>query len=370
MKIRVSFRVCSIAVFCWVLVQFAIMPLSSAARADPKPQVDALAIEAIGIAATPIASFHRAGGSELAGGKLVWRGGLVLSSAHKNFGGWSGLVVEPDGKRFLAISDAGSWMSGDIVYKNKVPIEIANARIGPLLARDGAALARDRDRDAEGLALESGSLEHASILVSFERNSRIARYDFSMRAGVSPVKSYLALPEGAKALRHNSGLEAMSILKTGALKGSLIAFSERMKDGAKNHIGWIWKEGAVRQVLLADQGGYDISDIAALDDGGAVVLERRFRWTEGLYIRLRRISEAELNSRAAITGETLLEADLGDEIDNMEGIAVSRGAEGETVLTLISDDNFNHVLQRTVLLQFATSPSGAGLEPRPINARP
>ena len=29
-----------------------------------------------------------------------------------------------------------------------------------------------------------------------------------------------------------------------------------------------------------------------------------------------------------------------------------RGAGGETILSLISDDNFNHFLQRTVFLQF------------------
>jgi hypothetical protein len=35
----------------------------------------------------------------------------------------------------------------------------------------------------------------------------------------------------------------------------------------------------------------------------------------------------------------------------MEGLSIHRSATGETVLTLISDDNFS-VLQRTLLLQF------------------
>jgi hypothetical protein len=34
-------------------------------------------------------------------------------------------------------------------------------------------------------------------------------------------------------------------------------------------------------------------------------------------------------------------------------MAVHQGARGETVVSLISDDNFNGFLQRTVLLQFA-----------------
>jgi hypothetical protein len=35
----------------------------------------------------------------------------------------------------------------------------------------------------------------------------------------------------------------------------------------------------------------------------------------------------------------------------MEGLSVHRDAHGETVLTLISDDNFSSI-QRTILLQF------------------
>ena len=36
----------------------------------------------------------------------------------------------------------------------------------------------------------------------------------------------------------------------------------------------------------------------------------------------------------------------------MEGLSIHRGADGESILTLISDDNFS-LLQRTLLLQFA-----------------
>jgi hypothetical protein len=36
----------------------------------------------------------------------------------------------------------------------------------------------------------------------------------------------------------------------------------------------------------------------------------------------------------------------------MEAIAVHRNAGGETIITLLSDDNFNR-LQRTILLRFA-----------------
>jgi hypothetical protein len=36
----------------------------------------------------------------------------------------------------------------------------------------------------------------------------------------------------------------------------------------------------------------------------------------------------------------------------MEGLSVHTDAGSAVILTMISDDNFNHILQRTVLLQF------------------
>jgi hypothetical protein len=77
-------------------------------------------------------------------------------------------------------------------------------------------------------------------------------------------------------------------------------------------------------------------------------------------MRIRRIAEAELKRGSLIEGETLLEAEDNWNIDNMEGIAAHRAASGETILTLISDDNFS-LLQRTLLMQFALPEAGAAL---------
>jgi hypothetical protein len=68
-------------------------------------------------------------------------------------------------------------------------------------------------------------------------------------------------------------------------------------------------------------------------------------------VRLRRIALVAIRPGAVVDGPSLFEADLGHEIDNLEGVSVHRNAAGETVLTLVSDDNFS-VLQRTLLLQF------------------
>ena len=61
--------------------------------------------------------------------------------------------------------------------------------------------------------------------------------------------------------------------------------------------------------------------------------------------------EALLAPGAVIDGPTIFAADLGSEIDNLEGIDVHVTEQGETVLTLISDDNFS-MIQRNLLLQF------------------
>jgi hypothetical protein len=48
----------------------------------------------------------------------------------------------------------------------------------------------------------------------------------------------------------------------------------------------------------------------------------------------------------------VIEASNAHEIDNMEALAAHRNAAGETILTILSDDNFSK-LQRTLLLRFA-----------------
>ena len=67
------------------------------------------------------------------------------------------------------------------------------------------------------------------------------------------------------------------------------------------------------------------------------------------------VAGSELKPGALVSGEILLEADLSDQIDNMEGLAVKPGPNGETLLLIVSDDN-NSIIQRTLLLQFALLP--------------
>ena len=96
---------------------------------------------------------------------------------------------------------------------------------------------------------------------------------------------------------------------------------------------------------------FDISDCALTPRGDLLILERRFSWTRGLAIRIRRVPLSRVAPRAVLDGAEIIFADMGYQIDNFEGMAVHRAADGALVLTLISDDNFSP-LQRTLLLQF------------------
>ncbi|HUS96552.1 MAG TPA: esterase-like activity of phytase family protein, partial [Hyphomicrobiaceae bacterium] len=153
-------------------------------------------------------------------------------------------------------------------------------------------------------------------------------------------------------LPSNKGLEAVTVIKGGRYRGAILAFAERSLDANDYHRGWIWKGGKVHRLGLVDVDGFDITDAASLADGSVIVLERRFRWSEGVKFRLRLIRAEHIKPGALLSGVTLIRADMRYEIDNMEGLAIHQDRRGRTVLTLISDNNFNSILQRTLLLQF------------------
>ena len=163
----------------------------------------------------------------------------------------------------------------------------------------------------------------------------------------------------------NLGIEAIALIRAGRLKGTIVAFSERLKDKNGDLKGWLIGGPRPGSITVRRLGGFDITDAAGLPDGGIVLLERRFRYAEGIKMRIRRIAPGELKRGAAIEGEVLLEAADNLNIDNMEAIAAHRARSGETILTLMSDDNFSP-LQRSLIMQFAL-PEGkrVATEPRP-----
>jgi hypothetical protein len=151
----------------------------------------------------------------------------------------------------------------------------------------------------------------------------------------------------------NGSVEALAFVPRGSgpLGGTLIAIAERARDRAGDHLAFLIGGPRAGSFTIKRKNDYDVSDATILPSGDLVIVERKFGWTTGLYIRMRRLPIAEIRPGALVDGPVLIEADLGQQIDNMEGISVHR-AGAETVLTLISDNNFS-MLQRTLLLQFS-----------------
>ena len=54
---------------------------------------------------------------------------------------------------------------------------------------------------------------------------------------------------------------------------------------------------------------------------------------------------------AVVGGEVLIDADLGQQIDNMEGLDVVAMAEDDIRVIVVSDDNHS-ILQRNLMLEF------------------
>jgi hypothetical protein len=177
------------------------------------------------------------------------------------------------------------------------------------------------------------------------------RFDFA-RAGVLARAAVVPTPPGIARLPYNKGLEALTFApRGGKLAGALIAFSERGLDPNGNLKAFLIGGATPGEFSVKRRDEFDISDCVTLPSGDVLLLERRFTWLSGIAMRLRRIAIADIAPGALVDGSVLLFADMGYQIDNMEGLSAHMDADGATVLTMISDDNF-FVLQRTVLLQF------------------
>lgn len=300
----------------------------------------------IEVEAHPITAFDARSPELRRFGALDFLGGLELTSPYRDFGGLSALRVLADGEHFVALSDRARWLTGRIVYADGRPAGIAEAAMAPMLGPDGRALTTRGWYDTELLATDGDTL-----YVGIERVHRIVRFDFGT-SGVLARGEPIAVPPGFAALPSNKGIEALTFVPGGQpLAGTLIAVSERGLDRAGNIKAFLVGGPTPGEFSLKRSDEFDISDCALLPSGDLILLERRFTWTSGVAIRLRRIASATIRPGAVVDGPVLLFADMGYQVDNMEGLGVHRNAAGDVVLTLISDDNFS-ILQRTLLLQF------------------
>lgn len=301
----------------------------------------------IEIQSVPVISFDNRDPERRRFGALEFLGGLVLSSPDKGFGELSGLRIAPDGERFISLTDTGHWVRGRLRYRDGRPVAVEDAEIAPILGADGNALGDKRHSDTEALADDGGTL-----YVGTERVHRILRFDYA-RDGLLARGVEIEIPAAARSLPYNEGIEALAFVPRGQpLGGTLIAISERGLDVAGNILGFLIGGPTPGTFTVRRTKDFDVTDAVMLPDGDLIILERFYSPSRGVAMRIRRVPQSAIRPGAVIDGPVLIEADLGYQIDNMEGIAAHQAASGETVLTIVSDDNFSPI-QRTLLLQFA-----------------
>jgi hypothetical protein len=277
-------------------------------------------------------------------GRLLWRGGIMMTANSRHFGGWSDLHVSPDGKSLTSISDEGAWLTATIEYDGEANLAgLSNARIGQLHGLDGRLIASKAEADAEAMT----RLPDGSWLVAFERDHRIWRYR-TLTATPTPFDG----PADLVRQPTNGGIEGMLALDD----GRVIAISEEYSLQPDTVVGWIGTPTAGgryqwRTFNYATIPNFRPTAIAQLPDGSFGMIERAFDIVRGVRCRVMRFDAAQLVAGGTVKAEELARLASPYVVDNLEGLAATKGARGETLLWLISDDNFNP-LQRNILLLF------------------
>lgn len=286
-------------------------------------------------------------------GKLRWRGGLLLTSREPRFGGWSGLWIAPDSRGLRAISDEGSWLTSTLRYDGEGRLTgIAPGTIGSLRGEDGQLLVDKEATDAEALA----RLPDGGWLVAFERDHRVLHYppgEESAGQGLAGRPRRLTTPPEFRRQPVNGGVEAVVVLPD----RRTVLLSEEMSERPGTVVGWIVDASATWRKFhyQTRDGDHRPTAIALLPNGDLVLLERAFDRARGVRVAVKRVRTADIAPDAVVRGEELAWLHHPLTVDNLEGIATGRGLRGETLLWLLSDNNFNP-LQRTILLHFELMP--------------
>ena len=303
-------------------------------------------VETAEISTRLISQFH-IGHDETRFGPLEFVGGLEMTSPARDFGALSAFRFLKPGKDFIGVADTGFWFFGTIMHDaDKRPSGVRNFRMQKMVDASGRPIDKKWEVDAEGLAVKDGI-----ATVSFERNHRVAQFKVDADNMKAPFRllDYL-IP--AEELRQNRGFETVTHGSPhGQHAGGLVVVSERSLDGSGN-VYAARLEGPRKGVFTVKRDGdFDITDGAFLPDGNLLLLERSFSIARGVKMRLRRIHGESVEKGAVADGPVLMEADMGYQIDNMEGLDIWTRDDGALMVSLVSDDNHS-ILQRNLYLEF------------------
>lgn len=304
-------------------------------------------IQSAEISARQIKRF-KVGSDETRFGPLEFVGGLEMRSSNAHFGGLSGFRFVEPGSRFMAVADNGFILSGSVVRDDEgLPAGFADVELLSISQFEGRQNNYKWETDAEGMAYDNGRL-----LVSYEREHRITEYDTKGGSlDLTQIRNHEFLVP-AYELRRNRGFETVAIAPEGnPSAGMMVVVTEKSIDKKGDIFAAVLKGPGRGIFKVKRRDEFDITDGAFLPDGNLLLLERSFSVGAGVKMRLRKIAAGDLRKGNRVDGEVLFSADLGYQIDNMEGLDVWKREDGSTMLSIISDDN-KSLLQRNLYLEF------------------
>lgn len=248
------------------------------------------------------------------------------------FGGFSAVEASADGTVLTLLSDRNRLVTVRIYRTDGRIDSVQLLSQRPLLHANGSLL-KGPWADSEGLAISADG----QAFVSFEFRHRVA--SLSLHSGRTTLLP--AHPDFA-GFETNKGLEALAIHPD----GRLFALSEAGGDASGTtplyaYDGTRW--------MIADRlpANAPFRPVGAdFDTAGRLYLLERTLSPLGFRSRIRRF---DLTTTPP-TGQTLLTT-LPGTFDNLEGISLWQDHNGETRLTLISDDNFLPI-QKTQIVEF------------------
>jgi hypothetical protein len=251
------------------------------------------------------------------------------------FGGFSAIETDADGIGFVVVSDKSRYTTGR--FKRDAMGHIAGVvakKINQLHGPDNLPFG-EYLKDSEGLAL----LPDGQAYVSFEQVARVVHY-----ASLDGPGIVFAPQQTFKAMRRNSGLEALAVDGD----GTLYTLPERSGNVSTPFPVYRFRNGAWDQPFSIPRLGSFLAVAADIGpDGRFYLLERQFHGLSGFASRVRRF---EMASDDLVHAETLFQSVPGQH-DNLEGLSVWRDQSGALRLTMISDDNLLF-LQRTEIVEY------------------
>ena len=262
-------------------------------------------------------------------------GFLNIDRNEKNYGGFSGLVIQDEGSEALILTDKSFFFV--LKFQRNDDDNLMGyslIRKGRILSSKGEHL-NGRNTDSESIVIG----ENNNYYISFESNHRIMMHTKIEGKGVFIPKHPMF-----RKLSVNKGIEALAIDN----EDRLIAIPEKPPLGLSDIPIFRLQNNKweiIKYLKIMDD--FLVTDAEFLPDGLLLILERKFSWTQGFKTRFRLISLNNFDNRKPITVFT----STANQFDNLEGMALWKDKKGAIRILTVSDDNF-HPLQQSEIREF------------------